>query len=107
LLIQSPSREVRLASSIIRDIGATVMQPIAIEVATVTAERGPKTDASNGRPTAAELGNPTVNAITELSAAVRCCRDRDQKKLIAYKGYTQSPIQGLVRPARASLASVC
>ena len=26
------------------------------------AERGPKTDASNGGPTAAELGNPTVNA---------------------------------------------
>ena len=75
----------RLASSIIRVIGETVIQPIAIEVATVTAERGPKTDASNGRPTAAELGNPTVNAITELSAAVRCCRDRDQKKLIAYK----------------------
>ena len=51
----------------------------------MTAERGPKTDASKGRPTAAELGNPTVNAITELSAALRCCRDRDQKKLIAYK----------------------
>jgi hypothetical protein len=79
LLNASPPREVRLASSIKRVIGETVIQPIAMEVATVTAERGPKTDVSNGRPTAAELGNPTVNASTELSAALRRCCDRDQK----------------------------
>src|ERR1700677_4607014 len=85
LLKASSPGEARLASSTNRVIGETVIQPIAMEVATVTAERGPKTDASNGRPTAAELGNPTVNASTELSAALRCCSDRDQKKLIVYK----------------------
>src|SRR5580704_12969142 len=84
LLTESPWG-VRRASRIIRVIGETFIQPIAIEVATVTADRGPKTDASNGRPTAAELGNPTVSAITELSAAPKCRRDRDQKKLIAYR----------------------
>jgi hypothetical protein len=36
-------------------INEMVMQPIAIEVATVTAERGPTTDASNGSTTAAEF----------------------------------------------------
>ena len=51
-----------LASSIIRVSGETVMEPIASETATVTAERGPKTEASKGSPTAAELGNPSVSA---------------------------------------------
>ena len=54
LLKATSPRGARLASSINRVIGETVIQPIAMEVATVTAERGPKTDASNGRPTAAE-----------------------------------------------------
>ncbi len=85
LLQASARREPWLASSIIRVIGEMVMQPIAMEVATVIAERGPKTDASNGSPTAAELGNPTVNATTELSAALRRSCERDHQKLDAYK----------------------
>src|SRR5580692_10055974 len=75
-----------LASSIIKVIGETVMEPIARETATVTVARGPKTEANNGSPTAAELGKPRVKASTALSEAFICCSfSRAQKKLIAYK----------------------
>src|ERR1700678_421006 len=57
------------ASSIISVIGETVIAPIARETATVTVARGPKTDESNGSPTAAEFGNPRVKASTALSEA--------------------------------------
>src|ERR1700749_1836675 len=57
----------RLASRIARVSGATVMDPMAIDVATVTVARGPNTEASNGNPTAAELGKARVKASTELS----------------------------------------
>src|SRR5580658_8346159 len=74
-----------LASSIIKVIGETVMEPIARETATVTVARGPKTDANNGSPTAAELGKPRVRASTAPSEAFICSFPRAQKKLIAYK----------------------
>src|SRR5580700_9943369 len=74
-----------LPSSIIRVIGETVMEPIARETATVTVARGPKTDANNGSPTAAELGKPRVRASTALSEVFICSFPRAQKKLIAYK----------------------
>lgn len=53
LLQASARREPWLASSIIRVIGEMV---IAMEVATVIAERGPKTDASNGGPDRGRVG---------------------------------------------------
>ena len=43
------------------------MEPIARDVATVTVDCEPKTDPSNGNPTAAEFGKPSVSATTELS----------------------------------------
>jgi non-heme chloroperoxidase len=39
------------------------MEPIARDVATVTVAREPKTEASNGKPTAAEFGKPRVSSI--------------------------------------------
>src|SRR5580658_920457 len=52
---------------------------------TVTVAREPKTEASNGKPTAAEFGNPRVSATTELSEALSFSRERVQTKLTAYK----------------------
>ena len=74
------------------------------------AERGPKTDASNGGPTAAELGNPTVNATTELSAALRRSCERDHQKLNAYKAvytiaYTKAGVACWRKSCRDVLAT--
>src|SRR5580658_4761900 len=74
-----------LASNIIRVIGETVMEPIARETATVTVARAPKTEASNGSPTAAEFGNPRVSAKTALSERLICSRERAHRKLMAYR----------------------
>src|SRR6202167_4631342 len=69
----------RLASSIARVIGNTVMEPIASETATVTVDFEPKTEANNGSPTAATFGKLTVNATTELSDRERPSAERDQR----------------------------
>jgi hypothetical protein len=61
------------------------MEPIARDVATVTVDREPKTEASNGKPTAAEFGKPRVNATTELSDGFRFSPQRVHKKVIANK----------------------
>src|SRR5271156_2084167 len=82
---ETPAERLRLRSRIARVIGETVMEPIARDVATVTVAREPKTAASNGKPTAAELGKPRVSATTELSEALRFSRKRVQTKLTAYK----------------------
>jgi hypothetical protein len=82
---ETPAEPLRLRSRIARVIGETVMEPIARDVATVTVAREPKTEASNGKPTAAEFGNPRVSATTELSEALRFSRERVQTKLTAYK----------------------
>ena len=85
LFPETPAEPLRLRSRIARVIGETVMEPIARDVATVTVAREPKTEASNGKPTAAEFGNPRVSATTELSEALRFSRERVQTKLTAYK----------------------
>ncbi len=50
-------------------MGETVIEPIAIDVATATADREPNTEVSNENPTAAEFGKAMVSATTELSEA--------------------------------------
>src|ERR1700683_2398228 len=94
---EAPAEPLRLRSRIARVIGETVMEPIARDVATVTVAREPKTEASSGKPTAAEFGNPRVSATTELSEALRFSRERVQKKLTPYK---KEKTMATTRPAR-------
>src|SRR5580658_5327959 len=80
-----PGAPLPLDSSRASVMGETVMEPMAIEVATVTVACGPKTEASSGSPTAAEFGKPSVRATTELSALLRFSLERVQRKLRPYK----------------------
>src|SRR5580698_5105668 len=74
-----PPPSCRLASSIARVIGDTVIEPIASETATVTVDFEPKTEANNGSPTAATFGKLKVSATTELSDRDNPPAERDQK----------------------------
>src|SRR6202167_1514463 len=82
---EPPPPSCRLASSIARVIGDTVIEPIASETATVTVEFEPKTEANNGSPTAATFGKLTVNATTELSDRDRPSAERDQRYPTTYR----------------------
>src|ERR1700683_4899377 len=78
-LNENPSAEESCFASRI----ARVIEPRAMDVATVTRDFGPKTEASNANPTAAEFGKLTVKARTELSEVPSFSCERAHRKVSA------------------------
>src|ERR1700691_5301517 len=89
---ESPSPEgARSASRIASVIAEIVMEPRAMDVATVTKDCGPYTGASSAKPTAAEFGKLTVSARSALSELRNFWLERAQKNETAYRtAYTIS-----------------
>ena len=82
-------------------IAEIVMEPRAIDVATVTTDCSPKTDASKGKPTAAELGKLTVSASYRAIRSVAAFRRNEPKRSSTVQNGIYNEQHRTARPAHA------